>query len=529
MTAVDAGRLRHLAQLVDEAARLYGEAPAFARALAPERGITFAQLQHGMNAGAAALQTGDAGAPVLLVLETGPLWPAAFFAVLRAGRIAVPLPPEVGPQAVARVAGLTGAQSVIGSASTRGLATEGLPFWEVEKLLAGPGAVGPAGTPTDVAVLVFTSGSTDRPRAVELTHANLLGNLQGVLGVRCGEPGDSVLSMLHPAHAFELMVGLLVPLACGARVVSSGPLLPNRLVEITRREVITHAVAVPALASCLYDEILDQLVEADVVALERRSQKPAEIVRHVRGAVGPTELVQLRDAIRTRIGRSFRSLIVGGASLDPALGELIDLMGVRVEIGYGLTEAGPVVCVGAVGESPPGSVGRPVPGVEVRLADDGEVLVRGPGVMHGYLGDPEGTAAALRDGWLHTGDRGRMDENGHLFVLGRSKEAMVTAAGRTLYPEEVEPYYQSPLFAERCVAALPAEHENDLPTLFVVVAGSAAAGDLRAEFARLRAAAPAHLRLEQIVCVEGPLPRTPTGKVRRRQVATTYAAARPRE
>jgi long-chain acyl-CoA synthetase len=394
---------------------------------------------------------------------------------------------------------------------------------------APPGPAG-AGPLPDLALLAFTSGSTSHPRAVELTHANLLANLRALLGVRQAAPGDSFLSMLPPAHLFEMTVGLLGPLACGARVVYAPSLLPHRLLDALRDERITHALSVPALLDVLYEEVLSYLVDAGVIEPARRSQSLAETARQLHDEMDEPEHERLRASVRERVGTSLHTLVVGGAALDPAWADVTAALGLRLEIGYGLTEASPVVSLAPAGEAPPGSAGRPLPGVAVRLAADGEVLVRGPNVMRGYFRDPDASAAALRDGWLHTGDRGRLDADGFLFILGRLKEALVTAAGDTLYPEEVEPCYDSPLFAERCVTGLPGPQGNDVPTLFVVPASpDVPEQDLRRAFEELRAAAPARLRVPHMICVPGPLPRTALGKVRRRALAqqVRYGGAAP--
>ena len=179
--------------------------------------------------------------------------------------------------------------------------------------------------------------------------------------------------------------------------------------------------------------------------------------------------------------------------------------------------ASPIVSAGLASECPPGSAGRALPGVEVRIGNDREILLRGPNVMHGYYRDAGSTAAMLEGGWLHTGDHGRLDADGFLFVTGRIKEALVTAAGETLYPEEVEPYYASPLCAEHCVAGLPGPHGNDVPTLFVVPAApDVDEQDLRRAFDDLRAGAPPRFRVAAMVRLAGSLPRTALGKVRRR-------------
>ena len=144
--------------------------------------------------------------------------------------------------------------------------------------------------------------------------------------------------------------------------------------------------------------------------------------------------------------------------------------------------------------------------------------------MRGYYGDPEATAAVTEEGWLKTGDLGRIDEAGYLYVVGRLKEVMVTGAGETIHPDEMEPHYQSPHFRELCVAALPGGDGNDLPTLFVVPEQHDLPDcDLKQVFAGLRAAAPARMRVAQLVRVEHPLPRTPSGKVCRRLLTEAHS------
>jgi long-chain acyl-CoA synthetase len=230
----------------------------------------------------------------------------------------------------------------------------------------------------------------------------------------------------------------------------------------------------------------------------------------------------VRDAVRATVGPSLRTLIVGGAALAPAWGDVLAAVGIRLEVGYGLTEASPIVSLGVAGEAPRGSVGRPLPGVEVRAGDGGELLVRGENVMRGYFCDDAATRAALADGWLRTGDVGRVDAQGFVYVDGRIKEAMVAATGETVMPEEMEPCYASPLFAEWCVVPMRGADGNDVPTLVVVAADpKLAEDDVGREWSRLRAAAPSRLRTAGVVRLHGPLPRTATGKVRRRVLGET--------
>jgi long-chain acyl-CoA synthetase len=378
----------------------------------------------------------------------------------------------------------------------------------------------------DTALCVLTSGSTADPRAVELTHGNVLANLEAMLAVRRAAPGDSFLSMLPPSHLFELMGGTLGPLACGARVVYPGAPLPNRLVAALREERITYALAVPALLDALFREVRGAIQEAGVVEEPPPGAGPEHAAR-VLAEMTEERRAAVRDAVRATIGPSLSTLIVGGAALSPAWGDVLAAVGVRLEVGYGLTEASPVVALGVAGDAPRGSVGRPLPGIEVRAGDGGELLVRGPNVMRGYLGDAEATAVTLADGWLRTGDVGRVDPQGFVFVDGRIKEAMVTATGETVWPDEIEPCYASPLFAEWCVVPVRGDDGNDEPTL---VASAADPGlsdeDLDREWSRLRAALPARLRTSRVVRMRAALPRTATGKVRRRVVGDWLTRSR---
>ncbi|MDX1390015.1 MAG: fatty acid--CoA ligase family protein, partial [Acidobacteriota bacterium] len=332
--------------------------------------------------------------------------------------------------------------------------------------------------------------------------------------VRSAGADDAVLAMVPPVHLFGLTAGLLGPLACGARVVFPGAPLPNRLLASLREDGITFAPAVPALVDELSAQIAEELRDAGILETETPDRDPRRIAEALRS------WESVRSGVRDRIGRQFHTIIVGGAALDPAWLQVLGQLRIRLEVGYGLTETSPIVSLGFADECPPGSAGRAIPGVEVRVDPHGEVLVRGPNVMRGYFKDPDATAAAFDDGWFRTGDRGRLDDDGFLFVTGRIKEAMVTASGETIYPDEVETHYAHPLFAELCVAPVSGPNGNDIPVLFVVPRSPDLVDDrLQDAFAGLRAAAPARLRVSRMVRLENPLPRTMSGKIKRRLVA----------
>ncbi|MCP4258742.1 MAG: AMP-binding protein [Planctomycetes bacterium] len=515
-----------LPELVEEAAKNFGENPALDSTNPSGSRLTYFQLFEHVQRGASTLLAKNlaAGERVLLSLKSQPEWAAAFFSILAAGLVAVPIPANTTPEASVVIATHAQTKAAIFSDQTKHLVAE---LEDIKRIpLKGLFQADRAlkkelvNDRRTLAVLAFTSGSTRQPRAVELTHENLLCNLDALLQVRHVSQGDTFLSLLPPAHLFELMGGLLGPVACGVRIVYASSLLPNRIIKALREHEITHALAVPALIGCLYEEVFNQLIEAGAIDAKRKNESLAELTRRIQAELSEEELHQIRSRVRSQIGATFRTLIVGGAAVDLSMVKIVEALGIRTEVGYGLTEASPVVSVGFVGECPAGSVGRPLPGVKVRIDEHGEILIRGPNVMQGYFKDPLATEAVLKDGWLKTGDHGRMDKDGFLFVTGRLKEVMVTAAGETIYPEEVEPYYQNSLFSELCVVGLRGKDGNDLPTLVVVPATQdVPEQDLEDTFASLRAAAPARFRVERTICLTHALPRTSLGKVRRRFLA----------
>ena len=522
------GQVRSLPDFVREVAAEYGDATALCDR-SGEQVLRYNDLPERMVRGATTLRRrGVNHGAIVILVDACPDWASVFFAVVEAGCIAVPLPVDTAVEAIGTVAAHTDARAIVYSPRFKSVVDKlpNLPAIGLDQFFADSADL--TSNPLcgdEVCLLSFTSGSTQHPRAVELTHQSLLSNAEAVLRAREPNTGTAALSMLPPAHLFELVVGLLIPLACGARVVYAGTLLPNRVIDALREHQISHAVAVPALVECLFHEVAQQLIDAGIGLDSGLDQSPQELVQRLSSDLTADELTQLKEDVRSRVGESLQSLVVGGASIDPALAELVTMVGIKIEIGYGLTEAGPVVSMGVAGQAPWRSVGRPLPGIRVRITEHGEILVRSPSCMRGYFRDDEATTGAFTDHWLHTGDRGHLDDDGYLYVDGRIKEAMVTGAGRTIYPEEVEPYYRSVLFEEWCVAGMAGRHGNDLPTLFVVPASdNYDLAQLETEFQRLRAAAPAQCFVDQMLVIRR-LPRTPTGKVKRRFLVSHHDEA----
>ncbi|HSC28768.1 MAG TPA: AMP-binding protein, partial [Vicinamibacterales bacterium] len=356
---------------------------------------------------------------VLLFMDGSPDWLITFLSIVHADLVAVPIPGRTRSELAQAAAWYAGTKACVCDAPNHDAASR-LPVAhclrpaDLTGTVATPMPVTSA-TPDATAVLVFTSGSTSKPRAVALGHDNLLANLRSLLAIRSAQDDEAMLSILPPSHAFELVAGQLAPLAAGARIVYAGTLLPNRLLAALRARAITRLLAVPALVDALAREVVDTLAFDGTVAPACRGLDSRGLASSFR-RLPPPRQAEVRHAVRACIGPSLRNLVIGGAAISQAWADLLLDVGIEVDVGYGLTEAGPIVSVGFASECPIGSVGRPLPGVAVRVDPHGEILVRSDGVMQGYVNEPAGSAGALQGGWLRTGDCGRLDDEGFLFV-----------------------------------------------------------------------------------------------------------------
>lgn len=295
--------------------------------------------------------------------------------------------------------------------------------------------------PEDVATLIYTSGSTGNPKGVALTHANIVSQLQAAAQRFPLDPArDSALSFLPLAHIFERMVSCFY-LASGVSVHFAET--PNHVGGNLRELRPTLMTVVPRFLEKALDKIQANARDGagPVGALARAALHRAQ-ERPEGEAPGWKDRLFERlvyRKIRAKMGGRLRLVICGSAPLDPRIALFFLNVGVQVYEGYGLTESAPVLTVNYPGSRRLGTVGQAFPGVEVRIAPDGEVLARGPNVMKGYYGLPEATRLALdADGWLHTGDLGRLDADGFLSVTGRKKELLKTAGGKYVAPIPIE-------------------------------------------------------------------------------------------
>jgi long-chain acyl-CoA synthetase len=468
------------------------------------------------------------GDRIVLSARNHPDWAIAYFGILRAGATAVPVDPALDATAWGNVLAESGARVVVWDATVKErdavagahgylaqldvhAATE-----EDDRLAAPEVDVAPG----DVASLIYTSGTTGRPKGVMLTHANFTSLVAALAPIFPLSRGDVLLSVLPLHHTFEFTCGLLLPLSRGARVVYLDELTGESLAEGLRASRATAMVGVPALWQLLERRILQQ-VDARGPMARTAFDVAAEVNRWLAANVGVDVGRVVFGAVHAKMGGRVKWLISGGAALPRETQERFAGLGLRLTEGYGLTEAAPVLTVARPGKRVEPGVGKPVPGVELRIAnpDDrgiGEVVARGPNVMIGYT-DEEATRRTIdAEGWLHTGDLGRIDRKGRLEIVGRLKDVVISPTGENVYPDDVEKRLGDvPGVSELAVVGVDVRGSERLACLAVP------RGDREAARAALRKAIdqlPAGQRPAIVHLYDAQLPRTATRKVKREEV-----------
>jgi len=540
-----------LVVFLDGVAERHGHAPALMLRGPDGFGrVSYLELRDRARSTAVALAAAGVspGARVMLTARNHPNWVVAYFGVLYAGATVVPVDPGLAAVEVGNIADAAEISVALldedafdeldDTLSTRGIPVLTLDeataltdayHWEALSVEAGRGA------PTEadaVASILFTSGTTGTPKGVMLTHRNFTAMLASISRVfELGEE-DRVLSVLPLHHTFEFTCGLLLPLSRGARIAYLDELTADALGASLSEGRITAMVGVPALWQLLERRIQSQ-VQARGKVFATLFDGGLELNRMLGRTTGLDLGRLLFGVVHQQFGGNVRLLVSGGAALPESTHRFFAGLGLPLAEGYGLTEAAPVLTVDVARPgAKPGSVGKPLPGIELRIdgADDdgvGEVLARGPNVMAGYFRDQDATHAALTDdGWLRTGDLGRLDGRGRLRLVGRAKDVVVTSAGENVHLDDVENRLGAiPGITEYSLVGVPDDAGGERLGLLAVPETADSelgrqAGHTRARKAIRDAAAglPAWSRPSMVHLVDAPLPRTATRKVKRREV-----------
>jgi long-chain acyl-CoA synthetase len=314
--------------------------------------------------------------------------------------------------------------------------------------------------PADLATIIYTSGTTGDPKGVMLSHANIVSNVDAAIAAfAVFGPEDVALSFLPLCHIFERMAGYYLMMSRGVTIAyaESVDTVPANMAEVRP----TVMCSVPRLYEKMHARILEK-VAADSPLRQRIFRWGVAVgllaFRHRVGKTKPPAGLRVRRAlaerlvfakIKRRVGGRLKLFVSGGAPLSREINEFFGAAGLLILEGYGLTETSPVITVNRLRDFRPGTVGRPLDGVEVKIAPDGEILTRGPHVMQGYFNKPEATAEAIdKDGWFHTGDIGLL-EDGFLTITDRKKDIIVTSGGKNIAPQPIESALKrSPLITE---------------------------------------------------------------------------------
>ncbi|MBF0317426.1 MAG: AMP-binding protein [Nitrospirae bacterium] len=515
---------------------------------------------------------------VAICAENMPQWCASYMAVVALGAVVVPIDSEMGAAEITNIlksckptltlcsqyvypriaaAELPTNQDVI--QDTPQETTKGMTILRFDsgEFLSAWGSQDAPGTydtlkdtykadAQDVASIIYTSGTTGHPKGVMLTHGNFCTDADALHDARIISEDDNLLSVLPLHHTYPFMGNFIMPMTCGATITYPIGLKGADLIRSIREQGVTILIAVPRLLEMLLKGIEGKInarplpVRAVMAKLTGLSSN-LRLKRDIN--IGKT----IFKPIHEQFGPGFRFMASGGAKLAPEVMTALEAYGFTVLEGYGLTETSPVVTFNPPNQRKVGSAGKPLPGVEIKIAPapvtdqqqgqsplEGEILIRGRMVFSGYYENPQETAKVFTDDWFHTGDVGYLDNEGYLYITGREKDVIVLSSGKNVYPEDVERRYAAiPIVKEICVFS------KDTKMLRAIIVPDIDAAKemqvlnineyLRWETNRISQHLPPYMRLSGFVLSTEPLPKTRLGKLQRFLVADMIHANKTSE
>lgn len=479
------------------------------------------------------------GDKIAIVSENRPEWCSAYVAIILSGCTAVPIDIQLGSKEIRNLLIDSESKAVFYTSKTelnvlKAIEETNIKGINLDKTDFHDEPISqksiPNIEPDDIASIIYTSGTTGQPKGVILTHKNFCSDAESIIQAGLLTFNDNVLSILPLHHAYPFMCTFLVPIFVGATVTFAPGLKALEIISAIKEKNVTIVVAVPRLLEMIRDGIFKKI----------RDKKALSVIIFL--------LISIFWQIKYRLGINLGKLFFksvhknfgilkfftsGGARLDPKVMHDLEAIGFQILEGYGLTETSPVVTFNPQKKRKPGSVGKPLPNVEIKIGKDQEIMIKGPMVTKGYYKNPVATEETIRDEWLMTGDLGYFDKEGYLFVTGRKKEVIVLSTGKNIYPEELENIYLSiPLIKEICITEING-HLQAIIVPDLEYARKNLIGNiydaLQWKIKALSMSLPEYMRIRGFTLYHAPLPRTPLGKLRRfmvKELLTKIQASR---
>ncbi len=488
----------------------------------------------------------------LIIMENRPEWPISYFGLLLAGGTAVPVDLQSRSEHLAYVLEQTQANVVFASAkaplseiakapSVKHLVMVGEPpacldrAVDFEELLTSPAATSlPEIQLDDLASIIYTSGTTGPPKGVMLTQKNFAANYWGIAGLEAITPADNFLAILPLFHAFPFTATLILPLFSGATVTFIDTLKAEPVLRCLKEQRVTILPVTPQVLQHFYRGIAKKLEDLPL-GLGRILNWALNLAQQWRRQGGPDVTGLLTRKFRQALGEQFRFFVSGGAKLPEEVAANFAKLGFLVLEGYGLTETAPVVSMNPPQAPRFGAVGKPLAGVEVKIHRPneegvGEIFIHGDNVMAGYFDNDAATRAVIQDGWFTSGDLGRLDVDGYLFVQGRVKDIIVLSSGKKVSAEEVGKHYlQAPAIKE--IFVLPDGRDEKLVAVvfpdfdyFRRTGETDVSNRVKWYLDYYSQQLEPYKRVRDFVLTNQELPKTRLGKIRLQEAAKIYQA-----
>lgn len=493
--------IKNLRDMIEQSSKLFANKDAFRVKTKDNsyRGITFAEFKNDIDAFGTALLDllGTEKGFVAVIGENRYEWCVTYLATINGVGVVIPLDKELPLPELENLLKQSNANAIVYSGKFHDAIKEMssrlsnikyfinmntneheddkfLSFWvllEKGKKLLESGKKDYLNAPIDenaMSAMIFTSGTTGQAKAVMLSHKNICSNMMAVSASVYMDSTDSVLSILPLHHTYECTAGFLTMIYNGATITFNEGL--KYIGKNLKEAQPTILILVPLILESMYNKIWEQASKDKSLKFKL---KAGLFISNLLYKVFKIDIRRkLFKSVIDNVGGKLRLVISGAAALDLEVAKGFEAMGIKVLQGYGLTEASPIVAVNRDKSYRHDSVGLPLPGLDVEIINPdkegfGEIIVKGDSVMLGYYNNDDATKAVLKDGWLYTGDLGRMDEKGFIYITGRKKNIIVTKTGKNIFPEEVEAYLnKSPYIKESLVSG----RENDKNDETIVVA-----------------------------------------------------------